>query len=716
MSAPTDRHPPREDIRSQFTDIQRKLFPKKSERSLRATTGDNIPVHDDQENFAPFNNTITKKKSKHKTLAVMPMAGPTSTMGPESKGNDMNFVVGLSDNLLGECRRLNSENQKYKTKLRLYSEEIKQFKLQINQLKSSNSSQVNSESNLKDKNWELESNVVNLNEQVNNLSYSKEKLIKLHDDISIKYSTLQKENDDLLLKNHSLNKDYTNLKSTYAKEIADLSNRIEELNDENDQLHIKLSSSTPRKVQSETSTDMKSESEIDRAFNEDDDEYVDFDSLLAESHPSMIASMDSSNPQLELETLRANLHHSNRTIAKLRTAVLKLRRDDASIGVQKTPMKHPNLAAKRSKSRANTTQSSNRNSLNSPAKRGSKILVYDDETIDDDVLHGNQRWDDFIDEDIQATPSKHLNRVFNASLSDVEASPIRVLNDGKYLVDSSESEDESTPSETKRATISRELKNISDKEQIENYAASNNLVIISRDEFNHLQSGNVRDISDESLGNIAESKGYVLIKKKAYGELVDENVMKEKLLSKGLVTLPVNELSQIQKYADSYNNPSESYIISKCSQFKLHPFSDEEFNNYKSIVAEHDKPSQRYITDKANSLGLIVTSSAMYDEIKRLANEPTVDELISRAQNQGYSVIKNEDIENLKRHITPTLDQINAEAKSLGYEIVEQKRFKEISDRATSPSEDHLLACACKLAWTSGYCIKRIRYLKTIGS
>ena len=62
---------------------------------------------------------------------------------------------------------------------------------------------------------------------------------------------------------------------------------------------------------------------------------------------------------------------------------------------------------------------------------------------------------------------------------------------------------------------------------------------------------------------------------KEYEELIDEEEMKKRLESKGLVTIPFDELESIKTCLD--------------------------------------KPDKAYITDKANLMGLIVTSNDLYD-------------------------------------------------------------------------------------------------------
>ena len=88
----------------------------------------------------------------------------------------MNFVVGLSENLLTECRRLNAENSKYREKLKSALDEVQNYKDEVFKLKDFNKSHNTNEQALKDKNWELESKVIKLDDELSVLKKSHEKL------------------------------------------------------------------------------------------------------------------------------------------------------------------------------------------------------------------------------------------------------------------------------------------------------------------------------------------------------------------------------------------------------------------------------------------------------------------------------------------------------------------------------------------------------------
>lgn len=185
MAQDHDKPSSSNDIRGQLSDIQNRLFNSSSkDRSpkKKLPTSHSVPL------LLLADKTTSSPKKADKSLVS---SQPAPSLGPESKGNDMNYVVGLSQNLVSECRRLNAENQKLKTKLKSNTDEMETFKEQIVSLQSRRDIQVTNETDLKDRNWELESNVLSLKEKVNELSSAREKLLKSTKDQDQKITTFQ---------------------------------------------------------------------------------------------------------------------------------------------------------------------------------------------------------------------------------------------------------------------------------------------------------------------------------------------------------------------------------------------------------------------------------------------------------------------------------------------------------------------------------------------
>ena len=194
MSQERDKSSSSNDIRGQLSDIQNRLFnSSKDDKSVKKKA--NMKPSFSTGNI-PGGASVSSTSSPSTTATSQHLV---PSLGPESKGNDMNYVVGLSQNLVQECRRLTLENQKLKTKLKSNMEDVDNYKQQITSLNSRRDLQITNEGDLKDKNWELESDNLNLKEQINDLLKAKEKISQSIKERDLKINSFQKINDDLQL-------------------------------------------------------------------------------------------------------------------------------------------------------------------------------------------------------------------------------------------------------------------------------------------------------------------------------------------------------------------------------------------------------------------------------------------------------------------------------------------------------------------------------------
>ena len=140
------------------------------------------------------------------------------------------------------------------------------------------------------------------------------KTIHENSELANQISNLNKINDKLEISNQSLTKSLHDTKQSYQSEILALNARIENLNDENDQLHLRLAgedTTNSSRVKTSKEATLPSMDET----TESDDDTTEFDSILKELQPCDMPESNPSNPQLEIDTLRSTLQHSNRTIA-----------------------------------------------------------------------------------------------------------------------------------------------------------------------------------------------------------------------------------------------------------------------------------------------------------------------------------------------------------------------------------------------------------------
>lgn len=686
-----------DDIRSQLSDIQKRLFnvnsrktPLKSrtnERSPaeashllkhRASSGDFHSRPNDASGGSEQRDRVLDSPGKH----MVPQ--PTPSLGPEIKGNDMNFVVGLSENLLTECRRLTADNSRYKSKLKATLDELTHYKDQVALLQSSRSVQMGAEDDLKNKNWELEAMLQTTTETLTQERAEKLKLERVMKEQTMRLTAVQKENDDLQVEKSDIKTEMTKLRATYEKELGELHATVEELNDENDQLHIKLKESASAvavaaaaaaatTVAPSKGSDLKESSPV-LAVDQpsfDDFELEDLDGLLHDT----VDKKPSADMALDAETLQASLAHSHRNNARLRSAIAKLRHDIKDDSKTQTPIKNKRKGKKdTSNITINTPLSapSNRNStFLSPSKRSSRYTVLDDEE--------GSNWEDFIGDNI-ASPSK-------AARAENLAATVPAL-------DNSDGSDSEIEDLVAKAEV------ISGRKLIEEYAKDHNLVLVPADKYEKMLEETQKDhlsISDDKLNSIAAERGFSLMSKKDHNELLDEAIMKEKLEKLGFVTLTSKEhvelldksasfrnpskeylktsasvqgydliecdiLDKYEKSFQKYQKPSKNYLLSKLlEEYQMAAVATDVLEKLKQIEIEHEKPPKSYITAKANLLGLIVSPTKFYDELVKMAYKPEIDHIRERAQDNGMVVLSLDEHREVHRlAYEPTMEEIEA--------------------------------------------------------
>lgn len=172
----------------------------------------------------------------------MPMfAGSSSHSGLLASNNsqDMDFVMGLSENLLVECRRLQAENESKKRKLESVKQDHEELKEKHQKLNNTHQVVVKELQSLRDTNWDLENKLQSVSVESRSL---REKLSKNKRDLKVETECARQFKTDLEvseLKLANLEKQLESTKNQHMAQIAELRKHVCELNDENDALHLK---------------------------------------------------------------------------------------------------------------------------------------------------------------------------------------------------------------------------------------------------------------------------------------------------------------------------------------------------------------------------------------------------------------------------------------------------------------------------------------------
>lgn len=647
----------------------------------------------------------------------------------------MDFVVGLSENLLSECRRLTAENHTIKSKMKTQLDEISNYKAQVMQLSKTRLLAASNESDLKDKNWDLETTVSNLTEDLESLRVANEKLVKSHNETMIRLSGLQRDNDEYQLKALTMAAEWAKTQDLLKKENADLHARIEELNDENDDLHMKVSEFKELGAGTATLSALAGPDsdfvDVSKAYadsiQEQDDGILNLDEILKDSDNILNRQHDPRSSDLEIETVKANLAHSNHTISRLRAALVKLSSSTAPSS-KNTPKASKVLGRDLAQKLAKKPQ------VHTPAKKGSKFILLNDsehDSNDGSPWPKDDNWEDFIGQDSHtpSKPSRNLAQSDSDSGSDPAPFQNPLQRTNSYLQDSDSSELDFEPPKKSfnQRVLALELSaaNLTiTEEHVQKFAADHNLVLVSLENYAKLEYNDISDMSIDRISTALDSKGYLVLSKSEHDELVDEQEMKKRLMAKGLVFIPGEELegmkSIISKYDDpdfSYlseklsvsgyepvdsehlaslkknesllENPSESFLLSKCKAINRRPVPFEEYEHLKSVETDHEQPLKDYLRVKSEEVGLKILSAKEYEELEKMTS-PLVDQVRKNAEAKGFVLMSKKEFESLT---SPAFEDLSSQAEKQGYVVLERTAYEKFK----SPSLERLKRDASKL-------------------
>lgn len=636
---------PKDDIRGQLLDLQKKLFGKSQDRNEHR----NDPARRRRPNMALGAST------KPNTVLAPPL-------GPEAKGQDMEFVVGLSENLLGECRRLTAENQKLKAKVKAALDEAQAQKTEITVLKSRGSVVDTEHAKLQDANWELESTVALLRDEVETLARTNEKLVQANNENVLKLGAVQRDHDEAVVALAGLETELLQTRENLTLEVRELRERVADLNDENDALLLKTAHEPPAAALEP----------LEELFNETViKETEDFQRTIVQPTATV-----------EAETLRVQLEQLARVIARLKTALAKAKRP-------KTPKRE----------KKEKTPLLNRSSMiASPTKRFSKFIIVDEEWPQE----GN--WD-FEQQTPTRRPVDDTDSVSDASIRERDLSNDEIQEYAKR---------HNLVVITADAYAELQSNNIEcvSANQLTVAAKSRGFVCVSSEDYLLMQEeAHMRaKLLENGIVTLPEPEAAALKKKAQLYDQPSMEYLAERLELEGLTYIEKDHLVKLRETEASFHNPPLDLLQAKCKEQGLHVLTKEAHDKLKAAEVELDRPSKAFLTEKANAMGLVVTAGSTYSDLVKRANpdkaalaaisaalgmaavskdtyeklaNPTVEDLRKGAETHGCVVVP-------KEHLLPSLDKVLELAQKHDCLLVSRKEYE-------SPSLDYVSGAAEKL-------------------
>lgn len=668
--------------------------------------------------------------SKSPTNAVAP---PISISQLHSD-KDFNFTMKLSQNLIVQTRKLQAENKKKDIKIVDLNKKIVQLTNSVSSLQSKVTELSSAEQQLDETNWELN---LNYQENISNLNKTRDINSKLSKDLAaITYTNneLSQEVEELRIKLKSVNDTYSNHKNTTEVRIHELESQVDELNTENNDLSNKISN-----LQDELTTPISKEFKSPRAsmnagnfkfFNSNKfdpsshDFSIDSESKNIDAKISLVAGIPLNNIHLESQTLKSNLDHAHHVIAKLRTQLLKYRKEDFSGSLSSTDpkikdnrvendgydhhnkeFKHDSHESKQKKYKFSYEKEPKGKKLLSGTKKNTTIQLIDHET--DKLLKDTETWLDY-ESDTSSDVDSEIDEGIEVESNDFDNFGI----DGEADAADPPTLTLSEPALIETESISS-LEDIEDEKEIVNrYIKKHNfrLIPVAKDiESNpntylnlasELETNSknlddeileITDISDEDVphanlsselkfaeDDLSSTSPMEILSKKLREPKVDKEEINTLLDSMSLIAIDVNEFNDTQKLLEKLqfeNNSLDNEVSTLREKLKLFELENEQHCNN----LEETQKELKAFKDKFGVADLLV--SELSSEITSLKS--------SNSQSEAEVVSLTKIVASLKlemQDLTYTIDNLKFKNNST------EKSFNDLSeDHATLKSDYNLM-------------------------
>lgn len=711
-----------QDLKTQLSDIQKRL----SEATFNSPKRSPSQRQDEYAKFKPHqpsnlsNSTSNPKEkkslssflTKREKRVSLPVLESSKTPSVKNSGKDMDFVVGLSENLLVECRRLQAENQQKASQLKTFEDELNKLKANNSTLTSKLNETLQNEEKYKDLNWELELKFQQLTQehQTTSMNYSKsQKELSKQLDLS---NDIRNELEEAHLHKHNLQEEFSSNKASVSQEIQSLKNHVDELNDVNtrlndelDDLRQKLDDANKKPAESQ----LKSIPNLQPADDSDSDEEFN------EPGVSPVKIIPSNITALETEQLQSSLSSAHQTIAKLRQQILKLRSNE----LKGKSAEFKSIPLSGNVKRSSKIIDSGRNLLGNSNR--SSTYVVDSEADEWENFEGDSTLSN-----IEATPSKSKKQRPLSTLSTTS----------NELIDDSESDIEDNE-HYQPAPLSAELSPIS-IEDVQRYADAHNLVLLPMTEYETLKTPEspskdspFKNFKEADIVSKAKERGFSIFSQQEWStqkKELETKCLEVKALNDRLLLISETEKKYAKEAADyrvkldtalaevsaehlkfeeleeKLQNPSEEYIKDVALKQNLHLIGLDEYEDLQTEISSLEyklaNPSADFITNKANSLGLKVLKvdghSTLLSEIEALKNSYNESELSKKdLESKVYSlneqveqhISSNQDLQSKYTSISEThekvlqdhtavIDSLNAESTKKLHELSELSASK----------------------------------------
>ena len=661
--------------------------------------------------------SISSILSKRETKDVLPeFAGSSSHNGvlTANSSKDMNFTLELSENLLVECRKLQSSNEAKNEQIKSLKQIKESLSDKIEELTNQKKSFMKELDSTKDLNWDLESKLTNLSMECRQLKELKKKTEKSWNDEKESLKLLKTDLEILTLTKNGMENDLSSQKLHYDKEISELKERILDLNNENDRLLISVSdltseinslqsnrterikiqkqlddakasiSSLKRKVQKKyyqkqhtSDTTVTSDPDSEGTTSEEDifDIVIEIDHMI-ETGPSVEdISEDLVKKYSEKNNMILLSNDSYKNLLQKSESASKPKDDEL---MTKEVAENLNMIALPNDDNYSKKEFSLESHIKYLEASGYKVLPLEEfENLNESLSNPSYN---YLKEKLQALKKIPIDQsTFNllkeptidfllplTSKIDCLIIPTKDYNDLFESVKNPSIEQMKKCLEAKNDLQSNICKWLEER---------NGCKWLSNDLYFSMVN-KIETPSKQYLSDKAKEYDQVLIDTKALEGLKNPTIdfLREKASASDYLLLK----------KEDYVSPSLAYLVEHAKATDHHLLSD---SAYEELVKCKENPDVEFLKEKSAKLGHTVVSNEEYSELEKKLEQPSMEYLVKHAEQIQSKIISISDFNTLAN---PSMEDMASKLQKLEYQIVPNDEYIALKNTMEKPDVELL--------------------------
>ncbi|CAI5202996.1 BEM_HP_G0101270.mRNA.1.CDS.1 [Saccharomyces cerevisiae] len=653
--------------------------------------------------------SISSILSKRETKDVLPeFAGSSSHNGvlTANSSKDMNFTLELSENLLVECRKLQSSNEAKNEQIKSLKQIKESLSDKIEELTNQKKSFMKELDSTKDLNWDLESKLTNLSMECRQLKELKKKTEKSWNDEKESLKLLKTDLEILTLTKNGMENDLSSQKLHYDKEISELKERILDLNNENDRLLISVSdltseinslqsnrterikiqkqlddakasiSSLKRKVQKKyyqkqhtSDTTVTSDPDSEGTTSEEDifDIVIEIDHMIETSPSVEDISEDLVKKYSEKNNMILLSNDSYKNLLQKSESASKPKDDEL---MTKEVAENLNMIALPNDDNYSKKEFSLESHIKYLEASGYKVLPLEEfENLNESLSNPSYN---YLKEKLQALKKIPIDQsTFNllkeptidfllplTSKIDCLIIPTKDYNDLFESVKNPSIEQMKKCLEAKNDLQSNICKWLEER---------NGCKWLSNDLYFSMVN-KIETPSKQYLSDKAKEYDQVLIDTKALEGLKNPTIdfLREKASASDYLLLK----------KEDYVSPSLAYLVEHAKATNHHLLSD---SAYEELVKCKENPDVEFLKEKSAELGHTVVSNEAYSELEKKLEQPSLAYLVEHAKATNHHLLSDSAYEELvKCKENPDVEFLKEKSAELGHTVVSSEEYSEL--------------------------------------